>query len=359
MARKSLGYVELEWTCPSCGHRNPGTATICERCSAPQPDDVKFEQPAQESVSQDAALAARAAAGPDVHCPFCGTRNPADAAQCSQCFADLTDAERRDGDQVLGAHRDEAAPEVECSYCGAVNPATARRCHACDSPLGQPKTAVSALSKPKPKTSRVPSWVWIVVGVVVLGGCGLLASLLLRTEEAVATVQAVNWERTIAIEALQPVSREDWRDEIPADADIGACRQELYDTSAQPVANSVEVCGTPYTVDTGTGVGEVVQDCQYEVYADRCEYSVLAWVVVETAVDRGSDLQPAWPSLNLLGEQRAGERGETYEVVFRGDGRSYNYSPDSAEEYGRFQPGSEWLIEVNGLGGVVSVAPAQ
>jgi hypothetical protein len=29
MAEKELGYVELEWRCPSCGNRNPGSAKKC------------------------------------------------------------------------------------------------------------------------------------------------------------------------------------------------------------------------------------------------------------------------------------------------------------------------------------------
>ena len=51
MAKKTLGYEELQWTCPSCGGINPGPQNTCGSCGAPQPDDVKFEQAARGRLS--------------------------------------------------------------------------------------------------------------------------------------------------------------------------------------------------------------------------------------------------------------------------------------------------------------------
>ena len=79
------------------------------------------------------------------------------------------------------------------------------------------------------------------------------------------------------VEALTPVEVQDWQDELPNDADIVSCRQELRRTQSNPAPGGVEVCGTPYTVDTGTGVGEVVQDCVYEIYDELCTYTELQW----------------------------------------------------------------------------------
>ena len=64
MAKKSLGYTELEWTCPFCGTRNPGTAKKCTSCHAPQPTDVQFEQAAEDKLITDEDKIARAKAGP-------------------------------------------------------------------------------------------------------------------------------------------------------------------------------------------------------------------------------------------------------------------------------------------------------
>ena len=44
MARKELGHIELQWTCPNCNGINPGPEKHCLNCGAPQPEDVEFEQ---------------------------------------------------------------------------------------------------------------------------------------------------------------------------------------------------------------------------------------------------------------------------------------------------------------------------
>lgn len=44
MAKKQLGYVEMEWVCPRCGSKNPGPQKTCTNCGGPQPKEVKFQQ---------------------------------------------------------------------------------------------------------------------------------------------------------------------------------------------------------------------------------------------------------------------------------------------------------------------------
>ena len=118
---------------------------------------------------------------------------------------------------------------------------------------------------------------------------------------------------------IQPVSHEDWIDNIPGDAGIETCTEKLYAIQDQPSANSYEVCGTPYTVDTGTGIGEVVQDCQYEIYIDYCEYTVQDWAVVDVMKASGQDAYPYWPELNLSADQRQGDMDESYKISFSTD----------------------------------------
>jgi hypothetical protein len=180
-------------------------------------------------------------------------------------------------------------------------------------------------------------------------------SIFIKTEELTGEVRAVSWTRSIPILALGEVEDQDWWDEIPSDAEIGSCREEYRYTSSSPEANSVEVCGTPYTVDTGTGAGEVVQDCEYEVYDDFCSYTVMDWVVFDEVTLTGSDLNPVWPQVNLATDQREGDPSESYEVIFHSDGENYDYTPSEASEFSQYTIGSRWIINVNSLGAVVSV----
>ena len=131
MVKKSLGYVRTEWTCPNCQTRNPGPQKTCASCGMPQPDDVKFEQTAQEEIITNEAEIEKAKAGPDIHCYYCGSRNPAGAATCSQCGADLTEGTARKSGDILGGHRQGPAPKITCSACGAENEANASKCGQC------------------------------------------------------------------------------------------------------------------------------------------------------------------------------------------------------------------------------------
>ncbi len=94
MARKTIGYSELEWICPNCNMRNSGIQKNCQSCGSPQPEDVRFVPALKQEILQDEEKISAARAGADIHCGFCGTRNPATAKTCSQCGADLTAGER-------------------------------------------------------------------------------------------------------------------------------------------------------------------------------------------------------------------------------------------------------------------------
>jgi DNA-directed RNA polymerase subunit RPC12/RpoP len=358
MTKKNLGYVQLEWTCPACETRNPGPAKKCTNCGAPQPEDVQFEQAVQETLIKDEKLIEKAKTGPDVHCPYCGTRNPAGAVTCSNCMGDLTDAAAREQGKVLGKHQKEAQPDVACPYCGTMNLATAVKCANCQANLQKPEPQ----PQPQPVAAakrRGLSVVGIVAIVAVIALCIFVASLFFRTDDVIGRVSSVEWTRTVAIEGLVPVERSDFLEDIPQGVAYGDCRQELHRVQDSPAPNSQEVCGTPYTVDTGTGVGEVVQDCQYEVYADYCSYTVDEWQQVDVMTVTGNDFAPLWPQPQLTVDQRMGSQEEQYEVVFQGDGEQYTYTTASLDRFAQFSVGSEWVLQVNQLGGVVSVEPAR
>lgn len=361
MTKKSLGYVELEWTCPNCGGRNPGQETVCVHCGTAQPEDVAFQQPAEEEIITNAEVVAKAKIGPDIHCAYCGTRNPGDATTCTNCGADLREGTKRESGQILGAHRDEPAPDVKCQYCGTMNPAAARQCANCGSTLDLQEEAVQDRPQ-KPQGQSSGGWlskgVLIVAGVLLLVSCIALFIFLNKTDDVVGRVNDVAWERRIIIMGLVPASYETWRDEVPQNADLGVCRDEHRYNSDSPKPNSVEVCGTPYSVDTGSGFAEVTQDCEYQVYDDFCKYTVLEMQPVDSLVLSGTDLNPQWPVLRLQTDQQEGERQESYRIDFSADGDLFTYTTRDPQEYDDFVIGSTWILKVNQLGGVVDVEPA-
>ena len=54
-SRRTLGYIQNEWTCPNCGTRNKGGVKTCENCGAPQPENVQFELPSEQKLVTDEA----------------------------------------------------------------------------------------------------------------------------------------------------------------------------------------------------------------------------------------------------------------------------------------------------------------
>lgn len=361
MAEKELGYVELVWTCPNCKTRNPGTTKMCGGCGNPQPKDVQFETADAAEFVQEQAKIEQAKAGPDIHCGFCGARNPSTAKVCHQCSADLTAGKARETGQVIGAYDPNAPKEVKCASCGMMNPAAAVTCARCGSPLGKPAPApVPAPAAPLPKSGG-SSMTFIFIGiavVVVLGICGLVF-FSLQTDSKTATATQARWERRIDIMAPIPVRASAWQDQLPARANNVSCRQEYRYSTSQPQPGAREVCGTPYTVDTGTGMGRVVQDCEYQVYDDYCSYTTLQLSVINTVASHGVGFSPDWPALNLTGDQQIGARNERYYCDLTDGEKNYTYTVQTLAQYQQCREGSKWNIEVNSFGSMVSAELAE
>jgi ribosomal protein L40E len=358
MSQKELGYVELEWTCPVCKTRNPGTQTTCSGCGAAQPDNVQFETPVAAAMAEDQAKIERAKTGPDIHCGFCGARNPATAKTCRQCGADLTAGKAREAGKVVGAYAPDAGAVVHCEACGMENPASARQCVRCGAPLGKEPVAPAAAPAAASGMGR-GMILFAILAVVVLLGLGWLVFAMFQTNDTMATAVDARWERSIAIMGQVPVQASAWRDEAPANAANLSCRAEVRSTSDSPQPGAQEVCGTPYTLDTGTGMGKVVQDCVYEVYDDYCTYTTLQWGVVNTVVQRGSGLAAAWPGANLAAGQQLGQRSERYICVVTAEDHEYTFDLRTDAEFAQCQPGSRWRLSINALGGVVDAEPVR
>ncbi len=354
MARKDLGYVELEWTCPNCQTRNPGLKKTCQSCGSPQPTDVAFQSKADEQLITDAQKLEQAKKGPDIHCGFCGARNPADAVVCSQCGGDLKQGKAREAGKVMGGLQKEAEAKTLCPNCRTENPADAQLCAKCGAPLN---AAIPHPQEPKKGPSLGCLIALGIAGLLLIIGIISLISLGAKRTDLVGRLNSTNWERIISMEEFGPVQKDDWRDQIPSGATIGSCSDRVRETSDTPSGNSVEVCGEPYKVDKGNGVAEVVQDCKYEIYDSYCSYTVNEWHAGTDLVAQGTDLNAYWPSVTTDSTHREGNRAERYTLHFIANGDEYSYQTSDFALYQQVKPGSAWKLTVNGFGTVVSIEP--
>ena len=329
MTNKTLGYMELEWTCPNCNTNNPGMQKTCKSCGSPQPENVQFHAPVQQTTLTDEKKIAQAQKGADFHCPYCNTRNPADAKVCSQCGGDLTGAAQRISGTVIGATATQA-------------------------------TGAAVTTGAPPKLEKTPSkfriWMLIPVAAILMVCCVIVGYLVFHTDAITGNVQSVSWQRTVPIEALRDVNLEDWKDQLPQDARSVSCDLKYRGQQDSPAAYSTEVCSTEL-VDQGNGAAKVVENCSYQVYDDYCKYTAQRWQEVDQAVAKGSNMTPAWPAVNLTAGEREGQRQESYKVFFDTKNGVKEYTTSDGNLFRQFQPGSTWTLEINPLGVIVSVRP--
>ena len=356
MTQKELGYVELEWTCKHCGTINPGMKRVCTNCGAPIAVDDKLELPDQQELITDKAKLEEAVKGPTIQCPYCNVLNPAGTKLCIQCGGDIQAGLARKAGEVLGAYQNSAVPDKPCPFCNQPVKANAERCPHCGGSLVNAATPTTMTAPALPKKTPI----WMIIGGIAIGILCLAAIVALivmtnRTKEVTGTVSDLRWQLSIEILEKQPVQQSAWREDVPVEAQNISCRDEYKETSSDPVPNATEVCGTPYTIDTGSGAGKVVQDCEYLVYANYCDFTVLDLAVVNTVEATGSDNQPYWPVTSLQAGQQEGNRYDAYQVTFTADGQSYLYNTVDKTEFSQFSLGSQWLLDINTLGTIKGI----
>ena len=336
--KRTVGYVENEWTCPNCNTRNKGSIKTCENCGAPQPENVQFELGDQKLVTDSEKIKA-AQGGADIHCGFCGARNPSNAETCSQCGGDLKEGKAREAGKIMQTPPSQPKT-VTCKNCGTENPGSNSVCSNCGSPLpraAQPAQAQVAAAPPLAGTGLTP--VAPLIGkktggkrnLLTLGVIGACIALLcvggiawfFLTQVSVSSVQGtvtdVHWETNVPVQEISAVHHTNEQGNPPSDA---------YDVSC----HTEESC-TQKTVDKGNGYSEVQEECNDTQY---CSYTADEWQTIQTYPLEGNNLQPVYEDPSLSSDQRLGDKTETLTVTFSTTDGEKTYSPNSISEFQQF-----------------------
>ncbi len=364
MSQRSKGFIRLEWTCPNCGTRNPGPQKTCTSCGAPQPENVQFERGASSDFITDETETKRAAAGADIHCAYCGARNPSGAQTCSQCGGNLAEGLRRQSGRVLEAATT-PQPEIACNNCGQTNPAAGVRCAKCGAPLQRAQAAppapppapqAAAVAAPQagaqpPPPAKPLSRRNILIAALIVFllccCCGVFFALANMPRDTVtASVERAYWQTSVPVQEEREVSYTNQRGSPPSDAYNVDCRTE-----------SQEVC-TERTVDLGNGYAEVVEDCRTETDT-YCSYDIREWRTIREDKLEGYDTSPVYPRPSLGNGQREGNPSITMQVTFTTNDGPRTYTPGDISDFQRFTPGSRWELSVSWLGNIIDVNPAR
>ncbi|MFZ5808497.1 MAG: double zinc ribbon domain-containing protein [Chloroflexota bacterium] len=354
MAKETLGYIKLEWTCPRCNSRNPGPQKTCLSCGAPQPENVQFHAPENQELVKDEAEISQAKKGADIHCPYCGARNTADAQICAQCGGDIKGGEKRQAGAVVSALSTLPEGHIACPNCAALNPSSALKCQTCGAPL--PANIPLSTAKGQTAAPKIGLWV-ILVSIMFFLACLVLFIMMTRTKGLEGQAIQAFWESQLSIESLRPVQRQAWAEEVPPQAENVTCTPKVHHVQEEPAENANKICGTSYVVDTGSGYGEVVQDCKYEVLMDYCQYTVMEWQTIETVTQKGDKLPAMLPSPSLERDQRAGNAVVHYACVVDSSEGQFTYTTTDETFFRQCSPGSKWILELNGFGQLVNITP--
>ena len=348
--RRTVGYVENVWTCPNCGGENKGSVKSCDACGAPQPENVQFHLPSEKKLVKDEAAIKAAQAGADIHCGFCGTRNPATAETCSQCGGDLKEGKAREAGRVMQAPPPQPKV-VKCASCGAENPGSNSTCSNCGAALpktqaAQPvaPTPAAPTAKPAAKKKISPMLIGAILGFLAICCIGIYLVFGRTASTVEGTVTSVHWQTNVPVQEVQAVDYSNERGSPPSDAYNVSCHDESRDVCEQK------------TIDKGNGYSEVVEECHTET-EQYCSYTVDEWQTIQTYKRDGIDLQPIYESPNISSDQRIGEQTAEFTVNFSTEKGNIVYSPDTVSTFQQFDVGSTWTLKLNLVGGVMGVEP--
>lgn len=347
-SRRTVGYVENVWTCPNCGGENKGSVKSCDACGAPQPENVQFHLPSEQKMVKDEEKVKAAQAGADIHCGFCGTRNPAAATTCSQCGGDLKEGKAREAGRIMQAPP--PPPKViKCNNCGTENPGTNSTCSNCGAALPKSQTAqpvapqpAAPTAKPAAKKRISPALIGAVLGFLAICCVGIYFVFGRTASTVDGSVTSVHWQTNVPVQEVQAVDYSNERGSPPSDAYDVSCHDE-----------NQEICEQK-TIDKGNGFSEVVEECHTET-EEYCSYTVDEWKTIQTYPLEGNDLNPVYQSPNITSDQRIGEQTAEFTVNFSTEDGNKVYSPETASTFQQFAVGSTWTLELNLLGGVVGV----
>lgn len=317
-----MGY----WDCPSCNHkRNLGPNPTCANCGLARGPKIPFYTDDSAPVIDDPEEVARARAGADWKCKYCGADNPAGKMDCHQCGAGPDGSVKREEKFI----------------------------------------PVAAAAAPPKKSVNLGLILGIIGGVLAVLGLAIWF-FFIRTTSMEVTVESVSWVKTVEVLELRNEEHQAWADEVPAGARVIRSETRGRDKQVQEGTKKTKTG----TKDLGNGRFE-------DVYKEEPNYVTKkvddTWVTYETEEWRRAELlesvskdgkEPPEPEVKgTLGRSRKiGEK--TSKAVYQlkaKNGKSYTYEVDAAKEGAgavtKYEVGKKYTAQITALGAVKKLGP--
>lgn len=405
---------EGAWDCPYCGRtRNRGPEKFCGGCGIPRGGDVKFYLPEDARLVKDEEELARAKAGPDWKCEYCGADNHTDKEFCSGCGAPKDGAPVR---KVIEYKFDETKEGKKIDYTLKLT-GTGFAVEAMGQ-IFEGKTADEAFNKffehlreseklvkersyPEPPIKAPQSTSHqkqSPVTKALFFGCFslifffiLFAIYMIIPRRTSGTVNGFHWQTSIDLERLNTLTETKWEYEVPNDARIMSRRREIHHynkvqigttTKSKTVTEKIKT-GTKKvkvgTRDKGNGYFEDVYEdrpiykevekkvtYQEPVYRDvpeyryKVTYQIDRWQIVGTRSDSGDDQNASVPELKPGYKERKGKISEEFTVFFEGPKKKkLTYKTRNKEEWLTFRIGQKYELKADLHGNVTKIERAK
>ena len=352
--------VEGYWICPNCNAKNRGAEQQCDACGAIRGEDVQFHCDGDAPVITDEAELAKAKAGPDWICQFCGNTSPAASEKCTGCGS------------ARGSGKQRAVKEIPP---GGAQPQS-----------GPAKTNVPP--QPMPAAFKI--------------GCGVIALLFfvlmfLSSRETPEKIEIIDnqWTRIIERQEYKTVEEKAWENEVPQAAVKLSSSREIRDYKKIP--DGFEEVEETYTekvkigedkvedgkIDLGNGRFQVkykmVPKYKEEqrtrmvkrekfrkepIYAEKVTYNIDRWIDITPVELKGAQDEPKWPDAGVkkntppqIGDVSEKARKEAYMVKVKrlSDGKEYEVNKMREKEltfdqFMKLRKGTQWEAIFSGLG---------
>ncbi len=375
-------FVVLAWDCANCGTENPGPKKTCTQCGSPQPEGVKFHTPTGgfKEVT-DSKQIEEAERGPDVHCPFCGTRNADGSVKCTQCGGELKGGKRRktgdrpDTDQDEGIDNGEytKSEDPETGLVSDVLPSVSSY-----SPARYSLPTLDRTNVVETLQTAINSRVVQVGGLIaIVALCSwLIWMLFFNTTVVPVTLNNFHWELNIPVEEYLWVDESGWS--VPAggietsseERTTGYEQKQSCELVSKREQVGTEACNGRMK-DRGNGYAEWVED-QCPKYEDRqvneCKmvddysrpikqtyyyYRIQKWIVTRNVPASGDDNNPVWPPVLLSQGEREGFRSQFFTVYYTDEkGEGHSLTSMDWDWFTSLYSGQVCHADRNGFGGL-------
>lgn len=343
---------EMLWDCHFCDTKKllGLTHRFCPTCGAPQDPSWRYYPADADKVKVENHVFT----GADCKCPACGTPSSAKAKCCANCGSPL------DGSAAVATRQDKVTAANRLfegeTEADAKHEKTGGAVHA-----GPARAAAKAVAVGPSATTKLIAMGLLGVFVVIIVVVGLV---IFWRKDVALTVNGHSWEREVRIETFGPVESSDWRNEIPAGAQVLSCSQQQRGTKKTPDGEDCSL----RRIDNGDGTFTEKQECttryrEEPENAEKCTYRINKWAYSRSETTRGQSLSqmPAWPVVNLamenmaaLGGERAAQRLERYELQFTDQEGKPGTCQLSEVKWRTVTPGSRWKTTASVIGDMVN-----